>query len=235
MKLQCLIVDDEPIAQEILESYILKVDFLELVSKCNNALEAMQILHSQTIDILFLDIKMPTLSGLEMLKTLQNQPNVILTTAYSEYALKSYEFNVKDYLLKPIAFERFLKAVNKIAYSETDLTKNIFDANSLKKFIFFKADKKVYKFYFNEILFFEGFGNYVKVHSLSKKTILVLDKLSNLEKNLKSNGFIRVHKSYIINISFVKEISGNRIIINNTEIPIGESYKERFWNEIRKK
>ena len=235
MKLQCLIVDDEPIAQEILENYIKQVDFLRLVAKYNNALEAIPILHSQTIDILFLDIKMPTLSGLEMLKSIQNPPNVILTTAYSEYAVQSYELDVKDYLLKPIAFNRFLKAVNKIAYSETDSTENESESNSPDKFMFFKADKKVYKFYFHEIIFFEGFGNYVKVHSLNKKTILILDKLNNLENNLSTNSFIRVHKSYIVNISLVKEISGNRIIINNTEIPIGQSYKERFWNKIRKK
>ncbi len=235
MKLQCLIVDDEPIAQKILENYILKVDFLELAAKCSNAIDALQVLHNQTIDIIFLDIKMPTLSGIEMLKSTHPLPNVILTTAYSEYAVQSYELNVKDYLLKPITFERFLKAVNKTIFSETDLTENKSEMNTTNKFMFFKADKKVYKFYFYEIIFFEGYGNYVKVYSLNKKPILVLDKLNNLGKILSSNDFIRVHKSYIVNLSLVKEISGNRIIINNIEIPIGQSYKEGFWDKVRNK
>jgi DNA-binding LytR/AlgR family response regulator len=156
---------------------------------------------------------------------LRHPPNVILTTAYSEYAIQSYEFGVKDDLLKPISFGRFLQAINKVvSITNPELsTKKQQETIVSNTFMFFKSDKKVYKFYFQEILFFQGFGNYVKVHTSIKKPILVLDKLSNLENKLMSNGFIRVHKSYVINISLVKEISGNIIIIKNTEIPIGIS------------
>jgi len=232
MKLNCLIVDDEPIAQDILHSYILKVEHLHFIAKCNNALEAIQILQTEKIDIVFLDINMPILSGLEMLNSLQHYPNIILTTAYSEYAVKSYELGVTDYLLKPISFERFFMAINKITNSENEHSKNKLEISN-NTFMFFKANKKVYKYYYNEIAYFEGCGNYVKVHSLTKKTIIVLDKLSTLENKLDSKGFIRVHKSYLINISLVDEISGNMIKIKEQEITIGQSYKERFWLNIK--
>ena len=235
MRLKCVIVDDEPLAQDILESYVLKIDYLELVAKCSNALEAIQVLQNEKVDLLFLDINMPVLSGLDMLKSIQNSPHVILTTAYSEYAVQSYELNVKDYLLKPIAFDRFLTAINKITPTETAKPETDIEEDNTNTFMFFKADKTVYKFYYDEILFFEGYGNYVKVHSSTKKTILVLDKLSSLENKLISQGFKRVHKSYLINLSKVNEISGNQIMIDDTKIPIGQSHKESFWNEIMKK
>ena len=155
MKYQCLIVDDEPVAQQILEKYINQIEALHLIAKCSNAFEAMNILHQEKVDILFLDIKMPSLSGIEMLKTIQNQPKVILTTAFSEFAVESYEYGVIDYLLKPIAFERFLKTVNKIL-----LPQNI-DFNNGKAeekltiqptFIFFKANKKIFKYYLVDII-----------------------------------------------------------------------------------
>lgn len=235
MKLKCLVVDDEPIAQEILINFIQQVDFLELSHTANNALEALKILHKTKIDLLFLDIKMPVLSGLDMLKSLDNTPAVILTTAFSEYALESYDFGVKDYLLKPISFERFLKAVNKVVLENESKTdpQNIENTSSEQTFMFFKADKKFFRFYFEEILFFEGYGNYVKVHTADKQPILVLDKLSDLEKKLSPNNFIRTHKSFIINLLHVKEIEGNRIFINQNEIPIGASYREVFLQKVK--
>ena len=190
MKLHCLVVDDEPIAQQILGNYITQIEALHLVGKCSNAFEALHVLYREKIDILFLDIKMPSLSGLDMLKTLQNPPKVILTTAFSEFGVESYEYGVSDYLLKPIAFERFLKAVNKIL-----MPKNIdFPIEKVQEilpteneFIFFKADKKIHKFYFKEILFFEGSGNYVKIHTENAPPLLVLEKLSDSEEKLPSN------------------------------------------------
>lgn len=234
MKLKCLVVDDEPIAQEILVQFINQIDFLELVQTANNALEAIKILHKTKIDLMFLDIKMPALSGLDMLKSLENAPAVILTTAFSEYALESYDFGVKDYLLKPIAFERFLKAVNKVVGDKESQAPKIHEPLNEEKFMFFKADKKFFRFYFEEILFFEGCGNYVKVHTTSHKAIMVLDKLSNLEKKLDIKGFVRTHKSFLVNLTHIKEIYGNRIMIQENEIPIGASYRENFLLRIRK-
>jgi len=234
MKYNCLIVDDEPIAQDILENYILKVDSLQLISKCDNAIEALQVLQTQKIDILFLDINMPSLSGIEMLKILDNPPNTILTTAYSEYAIKAYELNVKDYLMKPFSFERFLKAIHKITSTNqnTNIPENILENNS-SDFIFFKSDKTIYKYYYKDITHFEGYGNYTKVHSLHKKTILISEKLNILENKLSPSGFVRVHKSFIVNLSHINEIIGNKISVNLSQIPIGVSYKTNFWDKIK--
>lgn len=229
MKYQCLIVDDEPVAQQILEKYINQIEALHLIAKCSNAFEAMNILHQEKVDILFLDIKMPSLSGIEMLKTIQNQPKVILTTAFSEFAVESYEYGVIDYLLKPIAFERFLKTINKIL-----LPQNI-DFNNGKAeekltiqptFIFFKANKKIFKYYLVDILFIEGSGNYIKVHAQNDKPLMVLDKLTDLLEKLPPRQFLRVHKSFIINISHIIKIEGNVLFIRDREIPISNTFRK---------
>lgn len=229
MKYQCLIVDDEPVAQQILEKYINQIEALHLIAKGSNAFEAMNILHQEKVDILFLDIKMPSLSGIEMLKTIQNQPKVILTTAFSEFAVESYEYGVIDYLLKPIAFERFLKTVNKIL-----LPQNI-DFNNGKAdekltiqptFIFFKANKKIFKYYLVDILFIEGSGNYIKVHTQNDKPLMVLDKLTDLLEKLPPRQFLRVHKSFIINISHIIKIEGNVLFIRDREIPISNTFRK---------
>jgi DNA-binding LytR/AlgR family response regulator len=224
-------VDDEPIAQEILEKYINQIDTLHLVSKCNNAFEALNTLHQEHIDILFLDIKMPSLSGLEMLKTLHNPPKVILTTAFSEFGVESYEYGIVDYLLKPISFERFLKAVNKIVIPKsTNLEKEENDEklSSDPTFIFFKADKKIHKYYFSEILFIEGSGNYVKIHTKNDKPLMVLDKLIELYDKLPQKNFIRVHKSFIVNVSHIQKIEGKMLKIQDKSIPISATYKQKL-------
>ena len=237
MKLHCLVVDDEPIAQEILERYISQIEALHLVGKCNNAFEALNVLHKEPIDILFLDIKMPTLSGLDLLKTLRNPPKVILTTAFSEFAVESYEYGVTDYLLKPISFERFLKALHKILLPKnTDVLPEKIQEKPTNdnEFIFFKADKKIHKFYFKEILFFEGSGNYIKIHTESSTPLMVLEKLSELEIKLPQNQFVRVHKSYIVNLSQIKQIEGNMIkLIGNKEVPISQSYREILLDKMK--
>jgi DNA-binding LytR/AlgR family response regulator len=171
---------------------------------------------------------MPSLSGLDMLKTLSNPPKVILTTAFSEFGVESYEYGITDYLLKSIAFERFLKAVNKIL-----MPKNIdFPAEKVQEtlpteneFIFFKADKKIHKFYFKEILFFEGSGNYVKIHTENAPPLMVLEKLSDLEEKLPTSQFIRVHKSFLMNKLYIKKVEGNQIFVGNQTIPISATYK----------
>lgn len=237
MKFNCLIVDDEPIAQEILEKYISQIDVLNLVGKCGNAFEALNVLHKEPIDILFLDIKMPSLSGLDMLKTLQNPPNVILTTAFSEFGVESYEYGITDYLLKPISFERFLKAVNKLVIPEnskltlTQLEEKIVEPT----FIFFKADKKIHKYYFSDIVFIEGSGNYVKIHSQHEKPLMVLDKLTDLQNKLPQKQFIRIHKSFIVNVSHIQKIEGNMIKIEDKVIPISATFKPNLEALIRDK
>lgn len=231
MKYQCLIVDDEPIAQEILENYILKIDALVLVQKCKNAFEALNVLHQVKVDIVFLDIKMPSLSGLDMLKTLKNPPKIILTTAFSEFAVESYEYGITDYLLKPIPFERFLKAVNKILMPH-DI--ELLNEQSIEKitaepsYIFFKADKKIYKFSFADVLFIEGSGNYVKIHTEKGKPLLVLDKLADLEEKLPKKEFLRVHKSFIVNISHISKKEGNMLTIKDSTIPISSTFKQNL-------
>lgn len=231
MKYHCLIVDDEPIAQQILEGYILQIDALHLAGKCHNAFEALSILHIGKIEIMFLDIKMPALSGLELLKTLQNPPKVILTTAFSEYGVESYEYGIVDYLLKPIAFERFLKAVNKILMPRNEVlpTGGMEIKGQVEPtFIFFKADKKLHKYYFDDILLLEGSGNYVKIHTLLEKPILVLDKLSDLQERLPAKQFVRVHKSFIVNSTHIHKINGNMINIKDRVIPISATYKHNI-------
>jgi len=230
--LKCLIIDDEPLAQNVLENYLSRVDTLELVQKCNTAFEAMNLMRKTQIDLIFLDINMPEMSGLEMLKTLRNPPKVILTTAYSEYALVSYEFGVVDYLLKPISFERFFQAVNKVlenlGENEIKTPENPkIEEKIPNNFVFLKSDKKLYKVFYDDILYLEGYGNYVKVFT-TEKMILVLEKLSELEQQLPSEKFVRVHKSYVVSITHIKIIEGNMISIGQAQVPIGESYKAGF-------
>ncbi len=234
MKLNCIIVDDEPLAQDVLDTYISRIDALHLAARCKNAFEAMNVLHKKKIDIMFLDIKMPTLSGLDMLKTIDHPPKVILTTAFSEFGAESYEFGVIDYLLKPIAFKRFLKAVNKIliparasAPVETPAEKS-----AAPEMIFFKAEKKIHKYFFADILYFQGSGNYVKVVSKTRKAILVLDKMSDLMEKLPAGLFMRVHKSYIVNINHIKQLQGNMVKVGEDEVPLGQSYKEEFMKRL---
>jgi DNA-binding LytR/AlgR family response regulator len=231
MKLHCLVVDDEPIAQQILEKYISQIEALQLVGKANNAFEAVNFLHQEKIDILFLDIKMPSLSGLDMLKTLQNPPKVILTTAFSEFGVESYDYGISDYLMKPVSFERFLKAVNKIVMPKSanlEKEENEEKLSSDPTFIFFKADKKIHKYYFSEILFIEGSGNYVKIHTKNDKPLMVLDKLIELYDKLPQKNFIRVHKSFIVNVSHIQKIEGKMLKIQDKSIPISATYKQKL-------
>lgn len=237
-KLNCLVVDDEPIAQQILEKYISGMEALHLAGKCNNAFDALNVLHREKIDMMFLDIKMPSLSGLDLLKTLQQPPKVILTTAFSEFAVESYEYNVTDYLLKPISFERFLKAINKVLIPknlEFPLEKEPERAAAEQEFIFFKADKKIHKFYCKDILFIEGSGNYVNIHSENARPLMVLEKLSDLEAKLRPNQFVRVHKSYLVNLSQIKQIEGNIIKFKGAEVPVSASYKPQLEAYIQDK
>ncbi|MFN0204102.1 MAG: LytR/AlgR family response regulator transcription factor [Bacteroidia bacterium] len=227
--LRCLIIDDEPLAQKVLEKYVSLTDALTLVQSCNSAFEAMNLLRKEAIDLIFLDIDMPEMTGLELLKTLKNPPKVILTTAYSEYALQSYEFGVIDYLLKPISYERFFQAIDKVLEKQQVEPKNEakIEPNPPATFLFLKADKKLYKTDFQDIYYFEGCGNYIRV-VLKNKMLTVLEKMGEVEAQLPPHLFVRIHKSYIISIEHIQIVEGNSVIINNQRLPIGESYKPQF-------
>ena len=235
MKFKCLIVDDEPLARRVLEKFIASLPSLELVKQCSNALEAAAYLHTHTVDIMCLDIKMPELTGLDFLKTLTSPPQVILTTAYSEYALEGYEYSVVDYLLKPISFERFLKAINKISTQtntpiQTSIVKN---CSKEKDFIFLRADKIDHKVCFSKIQYIEGCGNFVKVF-LEKQMLMVSETMAAMENNLPMDLFLRTHKSYIVSIPHIDQVEGNMIKIGETVIPIGNQYKMQVRQRLQR-
>ncbi len=235
MILNYIIVDDEPLAQRVIEKYVDNIPSLNLIGKCKSAFEAMDLLLHQQPELMFLDINMPNMSGMDLLKTLKNPPMIIITTAYREYALDSYDFDVVDYLKKPFSFERFYKAVQKAQEkfhsNETYQVKETIDDKE-KNYFFVKSDKKIIKINFEDIQFIEAYGDYVKIHT-SKEVILVLMPLKKIHQQLPVNQFYRVHKSYILAICKVDLIEGNRVKVGNKEIPIGKNFRQEFLNLIK--
>ncbi len=229
MKINCIIVDDEPASCDILEKYIADTPNLNLVRTCKNAFEANDIINNENIQLIFLDINMPKLSGMNFYKSLINPPYVIFTTAYPEYAVEGFEVNALDYLLKPFPFERFLKAVNKA--NETINNKKVEVNNS--NFILLKADKKLHRVNVDEISYLESIGDYVKVYH-GKNCIIVHETFQNLLNQLPKDQFIRVHKSFAVSLKKVDIIEGNMIKICEKCIPIGQTYRNDFFNYIFK-
>ncbi len=223
MKLKCLIIDDEPLAHEVLEGYIAKVNQLEIAGHCYSAVEAINFINQTKVDVLFLDINMPELSGLEMLETLSYSPKVILTTAYSEFALEGFEHGVIDYLMKPIRFSRFLKAVNRIINRPEDNTSKDIVSNKVN-FIEVKDGYLKAKVWYDDILYIQAYGNYLKVFTKDKMYMLT-DTMKKYETILPNAIFIRIHKSYLINRNKIEKMSHDKVIINSKELPIGNSYK----------
>jgi DNA-binding LytR/AlgR family response regulator len=241
--MRCLVVDDEPLAHRIIKNYCENLSFLEIVKKCHSAFEAINYLNENEVDLIFLDINMPTLKGLDFLRTLKNPPLIIITTAYQEYAIEGYELNILDYLLKPFSFERFLTAVNKAvaqkklletSKEKTDgqVTPVSSSHNDLQESIFIKGDKKIHQVQLDSILYLESIGSYVKIH-LENETIVSLDRLTNFESKLPKNLFLRIHRSYIIAIKKVHTIEGNRVKIHTKEIPVGSVYKHNLTKFIK--
>ena len=232
-KIRCILADDEPIARQLLENYIADMPNLELVASCKNAFEVLEILDTEKIDLLFLDINMPKLSGISLLKTLQHKPAVIITTAYPEYAIEGFELSVTDYLLKPFSLERFMQAVRKVRLNETPKPQVIVNAETATekpKHIFVKSDKKLIKLFFDEINHIEAYGNYLKIYT--NKMILVSQTLTEFLSKLPAN-FIRIHKSFIINFDKLKHIDGNQIVLQNeTKLTIGKSYRKAVLAKI---
>ena len=219
MSINCIIVDDEPASREILERYISDCTSLNLISSCTNAFEANEIINQKEIQLIFLDINMPKLSGIKFYKSLPNPPFVIFTTAYPEYAVEGFEVDAVDYLLKPFSFERFLKSVNKAL--------NIFnqkESNNYNPFIILKSDKKLFRVNINDINYLEALGDYVKVDFLCQ-SIMVHDTFQNLLSQLGEANLVRVHKSFAISLNKFDHIEGNMIKIQNKSIPIGQKYR----------
>ena len=230
-----LIVDDEPLAQDVLETYIEKISDLHLVAKCNNALEANEMLKKEKIDLILLDIQMPQLTGIDFLKTLSNPPKVIFTTAYPNYALEGFELNAVDYLLKPISLERFMKAINKVLDQSGTKSEEVLLANQdpTNGYTFVKADKKLVKVNFSDILYIEGLKDYVIIR-MNESRVITLQTMKSLESKLPSQTFRRIHRSYIINLNKINAIVGNMVEVMEKgqakHIPIGKNYREELLN-----
>lgn len=229
MNLKCLVVDDEPLAREVILSHISKIDGLELVAECDNALKAFELLKKEAVDLIFLDIQMPKLTGIEFLKVLNPSARIIFTTAYREYALESYELNVADYLLKPISFQRFLKAVNKVLSDhEVEVAELIEQQDALRSddpHIFLKADRKMVKVYLKDILYIESLKDYVRI-KLPGKEVISLQKISFLEEKLPEDCFVRIHRSFIVPLKRIEAFSNSAVEVNGVELPIGRNYKD---------
>ena len=221
----CIIVEDEPIAAEVLEDYIKQVPFLELKAICSDAIYAMETLQHKKIDLIFLDIHLPKLKGLDFIKTLKNPPLIIITSAYQEYALQGYELNVIDYLLKPIEFNRFLMAVNKlIQQNNTEPSIVLSDAGNIRQYLFFNVSKKKIKVYLDEILYIESLKEYIRI-TTKEKSILTKFQLGQIEELLAKNNFLRVHRSFIVAKNKIDAFTATDIEIDKKQIPIGRSYK----------
>jgi len=239
--LKCLAVDDEQHALKMISAYIDKVPFLVLEKATTSVWEALEVLKTGTPDILFLDIQMDDLTGLQLLDVAGKTCPVILTTAYSEYALKGYEYQVVDYLLKPFSFDRFLKAVSKVRANneknqEDVLENKVIEKNSTPDSIFVKGDakNKFHQVRFDDICFIEGMKNYILFNGV-KNRIITLQNLKDISKKLPSDRFIRVHKSYIVNLDFIEQVDGHSILIREKRIPIGSSYRSAFYDLIKGK
>jgi DNA-binding LytR/AlgR family response regulator len=236
--INCLVVDDEQHAIDILKHYIGQTPFLQLIASTTNPIEALQIVNEQPIELIFLDVQMPELSGIDFIKAIQGKAKVILTTAYSEFALESYELDVVDYLLKPIRFARFLQAVQKVAKEGSDVVKEEPDTEVEDDYIFVKTESKgkLLKINLADIDYIEGMKNYVAIHCGDKK-IMVYTSMKELEERLPHKGFLRVHKSFIIPIAKITGIEGNLLRLKGvtSEILIGENYKADLMEIIRGK
>ncbi len=228
MKIKCIIVDDEPIAISVIEKHINKINDIDIVATCESAIDAFSILQKKQIDLIFLDIQMPELTGIDFLKTLSHPPKVIITTAYREYAIEGFELEVVDYLLKPISFERFLKSINKVyklMSPELVLQNKIIQASSDQgDFILAKVKRKLVKIKFADILFIESMKDYIRIKTTDSE-INTKMLISEMEKKLPEDKFIRIHRSFIVALNKISSVSPNTVELKTTEIPIGRSYK----------
>ena len=233
MKIRCVIIDDEFLARQYLKDYVSKIPFLELKGDFNSPLKALDLIKRNQVDLIFLDIHMPDISGIDFLKSLEKQPYIVLTTAYKEYALEGYELNVADYLLKPFPFERFVKAVNKVAEmfekkrsgTKASIDRSLPRAQVHDDYLIIRADRKYYKINYDDLIYIEGQKAYVTFYT-KHQHITALASLKELEERLPKNSFIRIHKSYIVSIKKIHSLEGNSIEIARKYLPIGKNYRK---------
>lgn len=237
--MKCIIIDDEPLAVDLLQDFVQKVDFLELVNSFNNALDAISFINQSNVDLVFLDIEMPLFTGIDFVNAIEKKPLIIFTTAYSNYAVEGFNFGAIDYLIKPIPFHRFLKAVvraqstfnpNNFIQNQTIAPQIVADDEN--NFMFVRAEYENIKINYADILFIEGLKDYVKIYTNDGKYVLTLMSLIKLENTLNSKGFSRIHRSYIVNLTHIKSIQKNKVLIIDKRLPISESYKVDFFKKI---
>ena len=231
--LKCVAIDDEPLAIQLLSDYIKKTKGVSMLQSFSNPIEALHFIQSSEVDLIFLDVQMPELTGIQLMKILNQQHQIILTTAYQQYAIDGFEFDVTDYLLKPISYDRFFIAVQKAMARVTPAdVASVTAGEQQEDYIFVKSEYRVQRIDLKDISFFEGLGDYVAIHT-KKGKILTLEKMKHFEETLPIGSFMRVHKSYIIAISKIEFIERNRIVIGTERIPISETYKKAFWERIK--
>jgi DNA-binding LytR/AlgR family response regulator len=230
MKFKYLIVDDEPLARKLILSHASKIDGLEFVSECGKALEAINLLRTKTVDLIFLDIQMPEMTGFQFISTLKHPPAIILTTAYRDFAPEAFELNVVDYLLKPISFERMVKAVNKFFESKEESAVTTVEQSGTR-FIHIRSDRKIHKLNEEEIVYIESLDDYVKIH-LKSGILITRENISTLEEKLPYPPFVRIHRSFIINSKWVKTISNEGIELNGKVLPFGRAFKKSAWSQL---
>jgi DNA-binding LytR/AlgR family response regulator len=234
MKLRCLLIDDEPPALKVLQSHIAQISGLEVVGLCSNAVEAIDLLHRHTVDVMFLDIKMPKIIGTQFLRNLSHPPRVIFVTAYRDYAVEGFELDAVDYLVKPVSFERFLKAIDRLkrnADHQPMAEQKLYKPNP-DAFVYVKADRVMQKVFVNEILYIESWKDYVRLYFLSGKFLLIKQPISAIENLLSQHNFLRVHRSYIVSLNKISGYSGICVRLSSTEIPIGRLYKQSVMSQL---
>lgn len=232
--IKCIVVDDEALARKLLKTYIAQVPHLELVATCKNPMDALQVLQSHKIDVMFLDIQMPQITGIHFLKMLTQKPLVVFTTAYEKYALEGYTLDVIDYLLKPFSFERFFQAITKVSNRLQPVTIAQTTTQTLEKdYILVKSEHKIHRLKYQDILYIQSMQSYVSYYT-SKERILSLNTMKKLEVELPQNQFLRIHKSYIVAIDKIELLEGNQVVIGKAKLPIGASYREAVMKRVFK-
>jgi DNA-binding LytR/AlgR family response regulator len=235
MKLRCLLIDDEPPALKILASYISNMNGMEIVGQCKNALEALDVLNQHTVDVIFLDIKMPKILGTEFLKNLSHPPKVIFVTAYRDYAVEGYELDAVDYLVKPVSFERFFKAITKLnrMMGKETISASIDYKSNPEAFVYLKVDKDMKKIFVNDIVYIESWKDYIKLFLVNGRNLIVKQTITAMENLLSEHKFIRVHRSYMVSINKISGYNGISVQLETKEIPIGRLYKQVVMEKLQ--
>jgi len=235
MKLRCLLIDDEPPALKILASYISNINGLEIVGQCKNALEALDVLNQHTVDVIFLDIKMPKILGTEFLKNLSHPPKVIFVTAYRDYAVEGYELDAVDYLVKPVSFERFFKAITKLnrMMGKETISASVDYKSNPEAFVYLKVDKDMKKIFVNDIVYIESWKDYIKLFLINGKSLIIKQTITAMENLLSEHRFLRVHRSYMVSLKKISGYNGVSVQLDAKEIPIGRLYKQAVMERLQ--